>query len=412
MRRMGGLARMRRALLLAASVVLENALPRRATRRVAVAGVWPLVGLFAAAPAGARPTALQVEAPGAPQFVHGSDGREHVEYDLVITNVFTAEATLKSLEVRGDGRRLLVLRGAALAAVTLPPFGSAPTARIAPAATVVTLVDIALPRSAGRAVPTRVTNRIQYAIPADARFRSLIGSTTVTAPRLRTDQRAPVVIAPPLRGSGWVDLNGCCSDPTSPHRSTVLSQNGTYVTPEIFAIDWIRLVDGRLYTGDGKHNGDWPAYGAPLYAVADGTVVSTVNNLPDIPPRAVPNLTGPQEYGGNSVCIKIGQHRYAVYAHLQPGSVRVRRGQRVRTGQIIGLLGNSGNTSAPHLHFGIQDQPDALSKSEPFEIDRFTLQGTIDPATSVPPELTVTGPPHPERRSLPLIGSVINLPGR
>jgi hypothetical protein len=123
---------------------------------VAVAVVWLLVGLFAAAPAGARPTALHVEASGVPQFVHGSDGREHVEYDLIITNVFTAGATLKSLEVRGDGKRLLVLRRAALAAVTHVPFGSAPTAHISPASTVVTQVDIALPRSAGRAVPTRV----------------------------------------------------------------------------------------------------------------------------------------------------------------------------------------------------------------------------------------------------------------
>ena len=371
-----------------------------------------VVGLFAAGRAGAQPTALQVEAPGAPQYVHGSDGREHLEYDLIITNVFTADATLTSLEVRGDGRRLLVLRGAALAAVTLPPLGSGPTARIAPASTVVTLVDIALPASAGRAVPTRLTNRIQYAIPPDAPARSLIGSTTVTAPLLRTDQRAPVVIAPPLRGSGWVNLNGCCSDPTALHRNVVLSQNGTYVTPEIFAIDWIRLVDGRPYTGDGKHNSDWPAYGAPLYAVADGTVVSTVDNLPDIPPLAAPNLSGPQDYGGNSVCIKIGPARYAVYAHLQPGSVRVRRGQRVRTGQIIGLVGNSGNTTFPHLHFGIQERSDPLSKSEPFEIDRYTVQGTVDLATSVPSQVTVTGSPHRERRSLPLIYSVINLPAR
>jgi hypothetical protein len=153
---------------------------------VAVAGVWLLGGLFAAAPAGARPTALQVEAPGAPQQVHGSDGRERVEYDLIITNVFTAEATLKSLEVRGDGKRLVVLRGAELAAVTHWLFGSNSTAHISPASTVVTQVDIALPRSAGRAVPTHVTNRVQYAIPADAPLRSLIGSTSVAGPRLRT----------------------------------------------------------------------------------------------------------------------------------------------------------------------------------------------------------------------------------
>ncbi len=159
-------------------------------------------------------------------------------------------------------------------------------------------------------------------------------------------------------------------------------------------------------------NSDWPAYGAPLYAVADGTVVSTVTNLPDIPPRAAPNLSGPQDHGGNSVSIKIGPDRYAVYVHLQAGSVRVRRGQRVRTGQIIGRLGNSGNTTAPHLHFGIQERPNPLSKSEPFEINRYTVEGTVDLSTSVPPQITVTGPPHRERRSLPLIGSVISLSGR
>ena len=128
--------------------------------------------------------------------------------------------------------------------------------------------------------------------------------------------------------------------------------------------------------------------------------------------RAAPNLSGPQDYGGDSVSIKIGPDRYAVYAHLQPGSVRVRRGQRVRTGQIIGRLGNSGNTTAPHLHFGIQERPDPLSKSEPFEIDRYTMEGTVDLATSVPPKVLVTGSPHRERRSLPVIGSVVSLPAR
>ena len=82
-------------------------------------------------------------------------------------------------------------------------------------------------------------------------------------------------------------------------------------------------------------------------------------------------------------------------------------GSGVRTGQIIGLLGNSGNTTFPHLHFGIQERPDPLSKSEPFEINSYTLEGTFDLATSL-----VTGTPHRERRSLPLIGSVINLPAR
>jgi hypothetical protein len=78
-----------------------------------------LACLVGAAPVSARTTtALEVGAAGAPQAVFGSDRRERVEYDLVVTNVFSADATLQSLEVRGDGRRLLTLTGEALTEVT------------------------------------------------------------------------------------------------------------------------------------------------------------------------------------------------------------------------------------------------------------------------------------------------------
>ena len=332
---------------------------------------------------GGTTSALRVEAPGAPQRVLGSDGREHIEYDLIITNVFTADATLSSLEVRGAGRRLLSLHGAALGAVTLQLTSSKPSdGRIGRASTVVARIDIALPRSARRPVPTLLANLITYRIPAKAPSRPVIGTTTIAMAALRVDRRAPAVITSPLRGAGWINGNGCCHDPTSPHRQTVLAtSNGRYVMPETFAVDWVRVAGGRLFTGDGSKNSDWPAYGAPIYAVADGIVVSARNNWPDIPPRTRNlELRTPRDFGGNSVILKIGPGRYACYAHLARGSVRVRRGQHVRTGQRIGLLGNSGNTDAPHLHFGIQSRPDCLSNSDPFEIDRYELEGIVGPS--------------------------------
>jgi hypothetical protein len=356
-------------------------------------------------------SALRVELVGKPQPVHGSDGREHIEYDLVITNAFTADARLRSLQVRGAGRRLLSRRGAALEAATLRVGTSAPTGgRIEPGSTVVIQVDVVLPRSAGRRVPRLLTNRIRYAIPANAPVRAVIGTTTVEVPGVRVDRRAPVVIASPLRGSGWLNANGCCGDPTAPHRNTVLATSGGgYITPEMFAIDWIRVANGRLHRGDGTKNTDWPTYGAPLYAVANGTVVSAVDGRPDIPPRSDnPDLQTPNDFGGNSVFLRIGPDRYACYAHIKTGSVRVRRGQRVRVGQPIGLVGNSGNTTAPHLHFGIQRRPDCLSQSEPFEIDRYTLEGSAGPETT-PTRVSVVGPRRHERRSHPLISSVATL---
>ena len=181
--------------------------------------------------------------------------------------------------------------------------------------------------------------------------------------------------------------------------------------PETFAVDWVRVAAGRLFTGDGSKNSDWPAYGSPIYAVADGTVVSARNNLPDIPPRTRNlELRTPRDFGGNSVILMIGPDRYACYAHLVRGSVRVRRAQHVRIGQQIGLLGNSGNTDAPHLHFGIQSRPDCLSKNDPFEIDRYTLEGIVGPSPA-PPVIDVVGPPRNQIRSHPLIRSVSTFRG-
>jgi hypothetical protein len=363
--------------------------------------------LGTADPAASQPTALHVAATGPPQRVHGSDGREHIDYDLVITNSFTAEVTLTSLVVRGGGRKLLTLKGNALTAVTHPLGIGDPTRRIPRSSAVATLVDIVLPRSVGRTVQNRLRNRITYTFPPGAPSEAIIGSKTVDAPKLRVDRRVPIEVAPPLRGSGWVSAKGCC-DPSLDHRSTLLSANGTFVTPEIFAVDYIRVVKGRFYDGEGTQNSDWFAYGAPIRAAAGGTVVSIVNDRRQVPPfiEDNPSVTKPSDFGGNGVVVKIRPRVFAHYYHMQTGSVRVKVGQRVRTGQKLGLLGNSGNTGGPHLHFGINDGRSALSSNSlPFEIDHFRFEGTAG-AGPTPGELTVTGKPHRERKSHPLVTSV------
>jgi murein DD-endopeptidase len=146
--------------------------------------------------------------------------------------------------------------------------------------------------------------------------------------------------------------------------------------------------------------------------VADGTVISRRDGLPDIPPfEANPDLRRPEDWAGNHAIIRIGPRRYAVYGHLQTGSVRVRRGQRVRAGQRISRLGNSGNTQGPHLHFGIQERPNFFSQSVAFVIDRFRLEGIAERAPT-PPRVRITGRPRTERRSFPLIRSVTRLAPR
>lgn len=125
---------------------------------------------------------------------------------------------------------------------------------------------------------------------------------------------------------------------------------------------WIP-VDANSYHGDPLKNENYYAYGTPLMAVADGVTAATKDSIPQSVPgansRAVPiTMT---TVGGNYVAIDIGHGRYALYAHLQPGSLRVKAGDRVKRGQVIALLGNSGNSTEPHVHFQIADGPTFLS---------------------------------------------------
>jgi hypothetical protein len=371
-----------------------------------IAALGVLLCLVPAASAAGPATAIAVQATHS-RAVYGSDRREHIDYDLVITNAFTAPVTLTSLRVRGDGETLLTLKGNALAAKTFQNLGSTPMAVIPNGSTVVSFIDVALPRSAGRTPPKRLTNRLRYSLPSTAPLGAVIGSKLVRLP-LRTDPIRPLLIRSPLRGSGWFAVNGCCADPTSPHRSVFLPAKGhAYATPEIFAIDWIHEVNGFYFKGDGSRVTDWLDYGATVHAVRGGTVVTAVNDRPEVPPfiENNPTVQNPADFAGNNVVERIAPHRYAIYAHMQPGSVRVARGQHLKTGQRIGRLGNSGNTTAPHLHFGIYDgRSPVTSNSVPFAIKRYTFQGNAGGNT--PGQITLTGKPRRERRSEPLINAV------
>ena len=189
----------------------------------------------------------------------------------------------------------------------------------------------------------------------------------------------------------------------------MLSATGTHVTIEMFALDWLQEINGSFFRGDGSQLGDWFDFGASIYAVANGTVVEAINK-PESPVGAplghIPTVRKPSDFGGNEVIEKIGAHLYAGYEHLQTGSVMVSAGEVLRTGQPIGRLGNSGSSSGPHLHFGIQDEPGLLtSNSLPFEIDHYTLEGDISPA-STDTHIVLTGSPRQERWFYPLVPAV------
>lgn len=109
--------------------------------------------------------------------------------------------------------------------------------------------------------------------------------------------------------------------------------------------------NGKSYTGDGTKNEDYYAFGKELIAPAAGEVVLAVDGVKDNKPGTM----NPIFMTGNTVIIKTANNEYLLFAHFKQHSIKVKQGDRVTQGQLLGLSGNSGNSSEAHLHFHIQN---------------------------------------------------------
>jgi hypothetical protein len=319
----------------------------------------------------------------APAPVPGTDGRLHLVYEYELTNTKAAPATIQRadiLDAAAPDRTLASWSGNALVAQlrTLLP-SPAISAVIQPDMSRFLFVELSFPSRA--AVPAAVTVRLHLLAAANP------GATTATPMQYTVGQitisQAPIpVISPPLAGTGWVAANGCCNN-LIVHRGSFQSIDGALYNGQRFAIDYMRLNSrGELVHGDEHLPASYVDYDANVLAVANATVVSTANNLPDQTPGTLPDpgsFETVEQVDGNQVTLSLGHGLYAFYAHLIKGSVTVHPGQHVHAGQVIGRLGNSGNTTAPHLHFQLMNAPSALaSEGLPYVIDSFGLAGQIN----------------------------------
>jgi hypothetical protein len=121
-----------------------------------------------------------------------------------------------------------------------------------------------------------------------------------------------------------------------------------------FAMDLVIRRGESSHAGDGTNLTDYYCYGVEIVAPADGQVVWSCDSLPD----QKPGQMDPRQPIGNGVVIDHGNGECSLLAHMQPGSLRVRTGDRVKTGDSLGKCGNSGNTSEPHLHYHLQNGAD------------------------------------------------------
>jgi murein DD-endopeptidase MepM/ murein hydrolase activator NlpD len=354
--------------------------------------------------------ALFVSAFSKPMVVAGSDGMDHIEYDLMFSNVFTGPVTLTRIEAMGpDGAVLLDLQGDALTANTKPLLPTETTNIVPFSGSVATVMDVAVPRGTA---PASLTHRISYQLEPGAVLTALIGSTTIDGPEVTIEPRPALVVSSPFAGGRWLNVDGCCFAGT--HRSVITSGNGLQLHKmESFAIDWVGLDATDVFTGDGTQNTDYIGYGTDILSATAGTVISVRDGHPEPAPNQPPILAGPADFSGNSVVVQVAEDVYALYAHLQSGSVAVAVGDTVTPGLLLGKLGNSGNTTAPHLHFQLSDGPDAVtSNSLPFVIDSYQLVGEAEIAfeNGNPVVPTITGEPSGQTNTLPLDNTVIEFP--
>lgn len=366
----------------------------------------------AAAPEEMTPLLLAVH--DAPVPFTGSDGRVHLVYELWITNFSSAEVIVEKVDVLGDSAVIQSLDRNAVAQRLQPAGQREAVKALAKGTQALLFLNVSLAPGAQipRELSHRITARVDAAPPGHQELSENGGTAMV-------DRREVAVLGSPLRGERFISADSCCD--ATRHTRAALPVNGRVWVAQRFAVDWEQLdAQGRIYSGPSEKLESYTIFGQPVFAVADAVVVAITEGFPEQTPGKYPTNISLDAADGNSVILDLGQQRYALYAHLQPGSIKVRQGERVKLGQTIGLVGNTGNSVAPHLHFQVSDGPSSLaSNGLPYEINDLQVAGqtpgtkAFDEAEGKGTPLAVT-PVSPPRRitgALPLDQLIISFPG-
>jgi hypothetical protein len=258
----------------------------------------------------------------------------------------------------------------------------------------------------------RITMRASAAPPGQQEFNETGGTTAV-------DKQSVALISPPLRGDHYISADSCCD--ATRHTRAALPVNGRVWVAQRYAVDWEQTdASGRIYAGPPEKLQSYAIFGQPVLAVANAVVVSVIDGLPEQTPGKYPTNIPLDEADGNSVILDLGEQRYALYAHMQPGSIKVHRGEKVHPGQVIGLVGDTGNSIVPHLHFQVTAGPSSLSANGlPYEISEFQVTGktggteAFDQAETngTPLAITPINPPQGVKQAMPLDQLIISFAG-
>jgi Peptidase family M23 len=360
-------------------------------------------------------TPLLLSVTDAPAPFSGSDQRTHLAYELWITNFSSGEASIETVEVLEDGSVLHKMDTAEIAR-RLQPAGMRHSTGVQPKSSQA-LLFIHFTLAPGASVPHQLTHRVRArftaAPPGHQELTEEGGTVSI-------DARPILRIGPPLAGENYISADSCCD--ATRHTRAALPVNGRVWLAQRYAVDWEQLdKEHRIYSGPREKPESYAIFGKPVLAVGDATVVSITENQPEQTPGKFPTDISLDAADGNSVILDLGEGHYALYAHMQPGSIKVQPNEKVKRGQLLGLVGNTGNSVAPHLHFQLMDGPSSLaSNGLPYEIDGFQVTGktpgteAFDHAeeTGIPLAITPISPPQSVSDGLPLDQLVIAFPAR
>jgi hypothetical protein len=297
----------------------------------------------------------------------GEDGRTHLVYELLLTNYTPDAITLRSIDVRdaSTDRSVYRISGADLASRVLATGGKTYGATFDGGKAAAVFLHVTL--ASGAAVPTSLVHELTASLGKSSLHEQL-------APT-KVNKRTLPVLGPPLRGSGYLAADGCCD--AVRHTRALLPLNGAPRLAQRYAIDYEQVnADGRIYVGKKTDPKSYTIFGKQAIAVADATVAATHDGLPEQVPGTFPKDIPIADADGNFVVLDLGNGFFANYAHMQPGSIRVKPGDHVRKGDVLGLVGNTGNSVAPHLHFHVMDTASPIvSEGLPYVIDSFTVTG-------------------------------------